>query len=108
MEIHEYHTSFMHAKVAVIDSHWATVGSSNIDPFSLWLAREGNVVVRDAGFATTLRDSLMQEMAHGAQLIRHSAWIRKIFIARMVPHVSYAIVRLIIGIIGYPGKGDDV
>lgn len=108
VEIHEYHTSYMHAKVAVIDSHWATVGSSNIDPFSLWLAREGNIVVRDGVFAATLRDSLMQEMEHGARLIRHSAWIRKMFLARLLPRVSYALVRLIIGVIGYSSKHDSV
>ena len=51
IEIHEYHKSFLHAKVAVIDRHWATVGSSNIDPFSLLLAREANVVIEDDGFA---------------------------------------------------------
>ena len=30
--IQEYHRSFLHAKVAVVDDRWATVGSSNIDP----------------------------------------------------------------------------
>jgi cardiolipin synthase len=45
----------MHAKVAVIDGHWATVGSSNIDPFSLLLAKEANVVIRDDRFAGELR-----------------------------------------------------
>jgi len=108
VEIHEYHTSFMHAKVAVIDSHWATVGSSNIDPFSLWLAREGNIVVRDEGFAATLRTSLTQEMEHGALLIRHSVWIRKTFLARLLPRVSYALVRVIIGVIGYSSKQDNM
>lgn len=38
IEIYEHHKAFLHAKVAVIDSHWATVGSSNLDPFSLLLA----------------------------------------------------------------------
>jgi phosphatidylserine/phosphatidylglycerophosphate/cardiolipin synthase-like enzyme len=33
------------------DKPWATVGSSNLDPLSLLLAREANVVVEDAGFA---------------------------------------------------------
>jgi len=37
IEIHEYHKGFLHAKVAVIDCQWATIGSSNIDPFSLLL-----------------------------------------------------------------------
>ena len=46
--IHEYQASELHAKVAVVDGHWATVGSSNIDPFSLLLAREANLVVDDA------------------------------------------------------------
>jgi len=108
VEIFEYQTTFMHAKVAVIDNNWATVGSSNIDPFSLWLAREGNIVVRDDKFAAVLRGSLMQEMEHGARLIRHSAWIRKIFLARLVPRVSYAMVRLIIGVIGYSSEHDSV
>ena len=51
VQIHEYSPSFLHAKVAVIDGRWATVGSSNLDPFSLLLAREANVVIEDAGFA---------------------------------------------------------
>ena len=50
IEIYEYMPSFLHAKVAVVDDY-ATVGSSNLDPFSLLLAREANVVVDDAGFA---------------------------------------------------------
>ncbi|MFX5839798.1 phospholipase D-like domain-containing protein, partial [Acinetobacter baumannii] len=51
VEIHEYAPSFLHAKVAVVDAlgdrPWATVGSSNLDPLSLLLAREANVVVED-------------------------------------------------------------
>ena len=53
IEIYEYRKSFLHAKVAVIDGHWATVGSSNIDPFSLLLSREANVVVDDEEFGAT-------------------------------------------------------
>jgi cardiolipin synthase A/B len=60
IEIHEYSPSFLHAKVAVIDRRWATVGSSNLDPLSLLLAREANVVIDDASFAEQLRDRLMQ------------------------------------------------
>ena len=48
--IEEYHRSMLHAKVAVVDDLWATVGSSNIDPYSLLMAREANVIVRDRGF----------------------------------------------------------
>ncbi|MBC7604712.1 MAG: cardiolipin synthase ClsB [Ramlibacter sp.] len=59
IEIHEYSSSFLHAKVAVIDGQWATVGSSNLDPLSLLLAREANVMVDDAQFASHLRAQLV-------------------------------------------------
>jgi cardiolipin synthase len=59
VEIHEYRVGFLHAKVAVVDRHWATVGSSNLDPLSLLLAREANVVMEDASFAHTLRARLV-------------------------------------------------
>ncbi|MCZ7655403.1 MAG: phospholipase D-like domain-containing protein [Rhodocyclaceae bacterium] len=41
IRIFKYHQGFHHAKVAVVDGCWATMGSSNIDPFSLLLARGG-------------------------------------------------------------------
>jgi cardiolipin synthase len=62
VEIHEYSPSFLHAKVAVVDGHWATVGSSNLDPLSMLLAREANVMVDDAAFAGALRTRLLRAM----------------------------------------------
>jgi cardiolipin synthase len=54
VRIFEYMPAFLHAKVALADDEWATVGSSNIDPLSLLLNLEANVVVRDAAFTRTL------------------------------------------------------
>jgi cardiolipin synthase len=54
VRIFEYTPAFLHAKVAVVDQEWATVGSSNIDPLSLLLNLEANVVVRDSDFAHAL------------------------------------------------------
>ena len=69
VEIHEYAAGFLHAKVAVVDGRWATVGSSNLDPLSLLLAREANVVVNDVPFAQELRACLVAAMeSHGVQL----------------------------------------
>lgn len=58
IEVYEYTPGFLHAKVAVADGIWATVGSSNLDPLSLLLAREANVVVRDVVFAAQLHAAL--------------------------------------------------
>jgi len=99
IELYEYRKSHLHAKVAVVDGHWATVGSSNIDPFSLLLAREANVIIEDEGFCAILRKSLAEETADGGVLltkdIRHSPW------ERLKIRVSYEIVRLIASAVGF-------
>lgn len=108
VEIHEYTRSFLHAKVAVVDGKWATVGSSNIDPFSLWLAREANLVVQDSGFAGALRQSLLDEMQHGARKVIRSDWHKRSMWVRILLRGSYALVRLLIGMTGYAHKHDDI
>jgi cardiolipin synthase len=54
IEIHEYTPAFLHAKIALVDGEWATVGSSNIDPLSLLLNLEANVIVQDGDFTREL------------------------------------------------------
>ena len=104
VEIYEYHKSFMHAKVAVIDQHWATVGSSNIDPFSLMLGREVNVMVEDPGFAGELRASLQRHLEDGALMVAKIAWPGQPLWRRIVIWCAYGFARLLIGLIGYGGK----
>lgn len=65
VKIVEYRKTQLHAKVAVIDGHWATVGSSNVDGFSLFVNQEANVVVQDAAFSTTLKEKIEQGIAEG-------------------------------------------
>lgn len=103
IEIHEYHKSFMHSKVAVIDRRWSTVGSSNIDPMSLWLAREANIVVDDEGFAQQLRDDLELAIQQGARLIHLEDWTRSL-IRRAATWVIYNFVRFVMGLVGFPDK----
>ena len=91
----------MHAKVAVIDGHWATVGSSNIDPFSLLLAKEANVVVRDDGFGGELRSSLLAAIAHGARELPPEEQSRLPWHARLTRWLAYGLVRAMVGIAGY-------
>ena len=100
IEIYEYQASFLHAKVAVIDEEWATVGSSNIDPFSLLLAREANVVMNGQTFAKELRQSLMQAIEEGAVSIRTN-WKGRSYLDRILTWICYGLVRFLMGIIGY-------
>ena len=105
IEIHEYHKSLMHAKVAVIDGHWATVGSSNLDPLSLLLALEANVVVDDEGFAKELKVSLEMAIKTGARRIFKGNLRTQNFRMRLASWLSYGLVRFMTGMTGYaPGK----
>jgi len=99
--IHEYHRSFLHAKVAVFDCCRASVGSSNIDPFSLLLAREANVFVEDARFAAELRASLEDAMRTGASPLPQQHWKRRPLWRRAWNWIAYGIARLLIGFAGY-------
>ncbi len=104
VRIFEYHLSHLHAKVAVVDERWATVGSSNIDPFSLLLAREANVVVRDDAFAGDLHHRLRRVMKDGSREISAVDWQRGPRLQRLINWVAYGLVRLMIGLAGYGGR----
>lgn len=101
IEIHEYYKSYLHAKVAVVDGEWATVGSSNIDPFSLLLAREANVVVQDAEFTATLRNSLLEAIRTDARQILPEKVRRQGLHMRLVCWLCYGGVRAMMGMAGY-------
>ncbi|MFO1192248.1 MAG: cardiolipin synthase ClsB [Rhodoferax sp.] len=100
VEIHEYAASFLHAKVAVVDMRWATVGSSNLDPLSLLLAREANVVVEDAGFAQGLRERLEQAMHRGGRLLEPQAFAHRPWQQRFLEALALGVMRLGLLLIG--------
>jgi cardiolipin synthase len=82
VRIYEYRDRPLHGKVALVDEEWATVGSSNLDPLSLSLNLEANVIIRDRGFNRRLSESLERLMAHSCARIEakdiqeSSAWRR--------------------------------
>lgn len=69
VQIYEYCDRPLHGKVACIDSQWSTVGSSNLDPFSLALNLEANVIIHDRTFNRVLRDNLEQLIANHCRRI---------------------------------------
>jgi len=64
VKIYEYCKRPLHAKVALADDEWATVGSSNLDPLSLSLNLEANVVIRDRAFNQHLYERLQDLIEH--------------------------------------------
>lgn len=100
VEIHEYAVSFLHAKVAVIDGHWATVGSSNLDPLSLLLAREANVVVDDVVFAQLLRSRLLSAMVKEGVRVDPEGYTHRPLRQRVLDLLSLGLVRIMLFLYG--------
>jgi cardiolipin synthase len=104
VEIYEYEHSFLHAKVAVIDAHherpWATVGSSNLDPLSLLLAREANVVVADAHFATSLHDTLAHAMQFESSQILQQNLKGRSQMLKALDWIAFGLMRFAIWLTG--------
>lgn len=93
IEIYEYMPSFLHAKVAVIDD-LGFVGSSNLDPFSLLLAREANVLVDDQAFVQDLKDKLEMAIRDGGRFITPVDYQHRGVLHRFVEALSYSMLRI--------------
>ncbi len=104
ISIFEYRKSYMHCKVAVIDNTWATVGSSNIDPFSMLLAREANIVVQDSTFARELRAEIMQSIHQESVSVCSQEWLKRNTYKRTMSWLMYGVVKLILGVIGHSNE----
>ena len=78
----EYRTTQLHAKAAVVDDAWATLGSSNFDGLSLFVNHEANIIVRDANFSMVLRDTIARGVAEGttitAEDVAQFSWLRRV------------------------------
>jgi len=83
VKVVEYRKTQLHAKVAVIDDKWATVGSSNCDGLSLFLNQEANVVVKDAAFSKNLRRKIELGIADGVPIkledYAHIPWFKRVW-----------------------------
>ncbi|MBI3284021.1 MAG: cardiolipin synthase ClsB [Burkholderiales bacterium] len=81
VRIVEYRKTQLHAKVAAIDHHWATVGSSNFDGLSLFVNHEANVVIREREFVDALSSHLLRGVADGMEIVAadydNQAWYRR-------------------------------
>jgi len=96
IEIIEYEPSFLHAKVATMDGELgslATVGSSNLDPLSLLLAREANIFVRDDEFAAELRGHLLDAIAHEGRRVDPHEHLRRPWTSRGLAWLAYGLMQ---------------
>jgi len=94
VKIVEYRRTQLHAKVAVIDDAWATVGSSNFDGLSLFVNHEANIIIRDPAFSQVLRNYIAQGVSEGvtvsAEQVAKFSWLRRV--GNRLAYLVYKIV----------------
>ncbi|HEU0230687.1 MAG TPA: cardiolipin synthase ClsB [Burkholderiaceae bacterium] len=103
IEIHEYVAGYLHAKVAVIDGQ-SMVGSSNMDPFSLLLAREANVFINDSAFTHGLEADLEAALRERARQVTRQSLMRRSVVGRLIDDASYLLLRLGVVLTGRSGE----
>lgn len=87
VRVFEYTPAFLHAKIVCVDGDWATVGSSNLDPLSLFVNLEANVAIRDAAFVKALGESAEAEIRRSREITAPPpvspwrAWLRRYGVA---------------------------
>lgn len=94
IEIWEYMARPVHAKVAVMDDAWATVGSSNLDPFSLSLNLEANLFVRDESFANDLRSRIKRLLDEDGRQITRDDVKRHSIVWHALRAIGFHVLRL--------------
>jgi cardiolipin synthase len=68
VRIHEYRPAVLHAKTAVIDGVWSTVGSANLDYRSFFHNDEANAFLICADFAAGMEAMFEQDLPHCAPI----------------------------------------
>ena len=101
IDIREYAPSALHAKVAVVDQAWATVGSTNLDPLSLLLAREANVMTTDRRFAQLLHQRLDALVEHAGQTLDAGALGSRPWHQRVLDRIAFVVMRTLLFVTGH-------
>lgn len=101
VRIVEYVPSALHAKVMVVDGQWATVGSSNMDPLSLLMAREANVLVQDAHFGQHMAQALRVALQEQGRSLSLTDLTQRPRLDRMRDRIAFWGMRLAILITGH-------
>ncbi len=82
VKLYEHRDAMVHAKTAVIDGVWSTIGSTNMDLWSFLRNDEVNAIVLGTDFATEMKAMFERDIAESNQ-IHLEQWKKRPFAERM-------------------------
>ena len=95
IELYEYQRNILHAKIAVCDNQWMTIGSYNINNISAYASMELNLDVRNAAFATNVYKKLEEIIANDCMRITHENLLKTTNVFKQfVRWLSYQFIRV--------------
>lgn len=107
IEIYEYEAGVLHAKTAVFDSEWTTIGSYNINVLSAYTSIELNVDVHSTAFAKEVEHTLQDIIENESILITNEKHLKtKNIFKQFVRWLSYQSIRLLFYIVTFYYKRD--
>ncbi len=79
IDIRIYAQSVLHAKYVVIDDHWATLGSTNLDYLSLFHNRESNLMIYEPETIATLKQLFENDLQRCRRANPRFTLLQKLF-----------------------------
>jgi Phosphatidylserine/phosphatidylglycerophosphate/cardiolipin synthases and related enzymes len=99
MEIYEYQPSILHAKLMVVDNHWVTIGSYNVNNISTYASKEVNVDIRNKPFASLVQKEMDEIISEDCVPVSVSGPLVQVgWVRRMIQKSSYELIRLILNL----------
>lgn len=101
VKVYEYCQRPLHGKVALMDDKWTTVGSSNLDPLSLSLNLEANVIIDDKAFNQQLYEHLTDLVENHCRQLNAETVVRGLWWRAPIIFLSFHFLRKFPTIMGW-------
>lgn len=108
IEIYEYQPTVLHAKMAVVDQHWVTIGSYNINNISAYASIELNLDIRNKPFASSVQRELNGIINKDCiKIEKESLKATFFYFNTFLQRLSYEIIRLMLYLFTFYFKKEE-
>jgi cardiolipin synthase A/B len=99
IEIYEYQPTILHAKLAIADNHWMTIGSFNVNNISAYASSEINVDVRNRPFVSSVNQELEVIIQNDCvRITKKNFATNATLFRRFLQKSSYEVIRMILNL----------
>ena len=106
IEIYEYQPTILHAKLTVVDEHWVTIGSYNVNNISAYASIELNADIRNKHFAMKVQQDLDEIIRKDCIRIRPQQ-AKFPLLKRLEQKISYEFIRVVLNLFTFYFKREE-